>query len=183
MIYSSQKSQVNKIGDNCIFVDVGGGSTEITVFAKGEPSAAQSFDIGTIRILEDQVSRNNWKEMKDWLQEHTDRLKTFSLIGSGGNINRISKMAELKAGKFMTFDQLKDILDEIKLYSIDDRIKLLDLNPDRADVIVPAGEIFINVMKWTETKKIFVPKIGLGDGIVREVYKEYSRGKRLTSFR
>jgi exopolyphosphatase/guanosine-5'-triphosphate,3'-diphosphate pyrophosphatase len=177
MIFSSQQSQANKVGLNCVFVDVGGGSTEITIFSKGEAIAATSFNIGTIRLLNNQVEKNDWKLMKDWLKEHCKTLPNFSIIGSGGNINRLSKMAQLKPGKSMSFDTLNEIVQSIKGYSMDDRMQILDLNPDRADVIVPAGEIFLTLMKWTDAKKIFVPKIGLGDGIVREVYKEYKAGK------
>lgn len=178
MIFNSQHSQAGKISSNCLFVDVGGGSTEITIFINHQPVAANSFNIGTIRILQNQVTKGDWKLMKDWLKKELKNLHNFSVIGSGGNINRISKIAQLKPGKSMSFDLLSEIVANIKSYSMDDRVKVLDLNPDRADVIIPAGEIFLTLMKWTNAKKIFVPKIGLGDGIVREVYAEYLAGKR-----
>ena len=178
MIFNSQNFIASKIGNDCLFVDVGGGSTEITVFIKGQAVAARSFDIGTIRLLSNQVKKEYWKELKDWLKKETKTIKSFSLVGSGGNINRLFKMAELKQGKPLTFDLLHNITTEIKRHSIDDRIKLFDLNPDRADVIVPAGEIFLNIMKFVGATKIYVPKIGLSDGMVREVYKEYKAGKR-----
>ena len=178
MIFNSQHSLAGKISSNCLFVDVGGGSTEITIFINHHPVAANSFNIGTIRILQNPVTKNDWKQMKDWLKRELKNLHNFSVIGSGGNINRISKIAQLKPGKSMSFDLLSEIVANIKSYSMDDRVKILDLNPDRADVIIPAGEIFLTLMKWTEAKKIFVPKIGLGDGIVREVYAEYLAGKR-----
>ena len=178
MIFNSQNFIASKIGNDCLFVDVGGGSTEITVFIKGQAAAARSFDIGTIRLLSNQVQKEYWKELKDWLRKETKTMKTFSLVGSGGNINRLFKMAELKQGKPMTYDMLYDMVTQLKGHSIDDRIKLFDLNPDRADVIVPAGEIFLNIMKFVGAVKIYVPKIGLSDGMVREVYKEYKEGKR-----
>jgi exopolyphosphatase/guanosine-5'-triphosphate,3'-diphosphate pyrophosphatase len=178
MIFNSQNSIASKIGNDCLFVDVGGGSTEITVFIKGQAAAARSFDIGTIRLLSNQVQKEYWKELKDWLRKETKTMKTFSLVGSGGNINRLFKMAELKQGKPLTYEKLYDMVTQLKVHSIDDRIKLFDLNPDRADVIVPAGEIFLNIMKFVGAAKIYVPKIGLSDGMVREVYKEYKEGKR-----
>ena len=178
MIFNSQNFVASKIGSDCLFVDVGGGSTEITVFIKGQAMTARSFDIGTIRLLSNQVQKDYWKELKDWLRKETKTMKAFSLIGSGGNINRLFKMSELKQAKPLTFDILNTMVAELKRHSIDDRIQLFDLNPDRADVIVPAGEIFLNIMKFVGATKIYVPKIGLSDGMVREVYKEYKAGKR-----
>jgi exopolyphosphatase/guanosine-5'-triphosphate,3'-diphosphate pyrophosphatase len=162
---------------NCVFIDVGGGSTEITVFKNGKVAAAKSFRIGTIRLLQQTVKESEWKKMKEWLHTNTTRMRDISVIGSGGNINRISKLVQLKTDKPLPFKQLNNVVEELKGYSIDDRMKKFDLNPDRADVIVPAGEIFITIMKWLKAEKIFIPKVGLGDGIVREVYKEYLDGK------
>lgn len=178
LIFNSQNANAGEKPEDCIFVDVGGGSTEITIFAGGKAVAAKSFKIGTIRILQNQVTKNDWAKMKEWLKEKIGRRHNYALIGSGGNINRISKIAQLKPGKSLTFEKLDQIVTHIKSYSVEDRIKKLDLNPDRADVIVPAGEIFINLMKWLAAEKIFIPKIGLGDGIVREVYKEYLNGQK-----
>ncbi len=180
IIFNSQKAVREKMATNCVFVDVGGGSTEITVFKNGKVYAAKSFRIGTIRLLQNTVSKIEWKKMKDWLHDKTMRMRDVSMIGSGGNINRISKLAQLNPGKPLGFKKLVAIVDELKSYSYDDRIKKLDLNPDRADVILPAGEIFICVMQWMKADKIFIPKVGLGDGIVREVYKEYLAGKKST---
>ena len=178
LIFNSQNASLGKIQTNSLFVDVGGGSTEITVFSKGKAIAARSFAIGTIRILQNQVSKQDWKIMKDWVKKTSGTLQDFSMIGSGGNINRISKLAQLKPGKSLTFEKLEMIVADLNAHTYDERMKLYDLNPDRADVIVPAGEIFVNIMKWINADKIFVPKIGLGDGIVREVYKEYLEGKK-----
>ena len=179
-IFNSQSASLGKIQENCLFVDVGGGSTEVTVFSKGKPVAAKSFPIGTIRILQNQVDKQTWKKMKDWVKVKAAGLKDFSMIGSGGNINRIAKLAQLKPGKSLPADKLFDIVQMIKSHTYEERLKLYDLNPDRADVIVPAGEIFITMMKWINADKIYVPKIGLGDGIVREAYKEYLNGKKST---
>jgi exopolyphosphatase/guanosine-5'-triphosphate,3'-diphosphate pyrophosphatase len=180
LIFNSQSASLGKIKDNCLFVDVGGGSTEITVFSKGKPVATKSFAIGTIRIMQNQVTKADWKKMKDWVKEKAKGMKNFAMIGSGGNINRIAKLAQLKAEKPLMFDELYNIVEEIRVHSYEERLKIFDLNPDRADVIVPAGEIFINIMDWVNAGKIYVPKIGLGDGIVRAVYKEYLGGKKST---
>lgn len=178
LIFNSQNASLGKMVNNCLFVDVGGGSTEITIFSKGKAIAAKSFAIGTIRILQNQVEKEDWKKMKEWVKEKAGNLKDFSMLGSGGNINRISKLAELKPGKALSFLKLNEMIEDLKAHTYEERMKLYDLNPDRADVIVPAGEIFTSIMKWIDADKIFIPKIGLGDGIVREVYKEYLNGKK-----
>lgn len=178
LIFNSQNASLGKLLTNSLYIDVGGGSTEITIFSKGKPIAAKSFNIGTIRILQNQVGKKDWTQLRDWVKLKAGKLKNFTLIGSGGNINRIAKLVNLKPGKPMPFETLDDIVSELKRYSYDDRMMLFDLNPDRADVIVPAGEIFITIMKLMNSDKIYVPKIGLGDGIVREVYKEYLNGKK-----
>jgi exopolyphosphatase/guanosine-5'-triphosphate,3'-diphosphate pyrophosphatase len=177
LIFNSQIASLNKIEENCFFVDVGGGSTEVTVFSKGKPVATKSFPIGTIRIMQNQVDKATWKKMKDWIKTKAVGLRDFSMIGSGGNINRISKLAQLKPGKALPIEKLMDIVQMIKSHTYEERLKLYDLNPDRADVIVPAGDIFVTIMNWIDADKIYVPKIGLGDGIVREAYKEYLNGK------
>jgi exopolyphosphatase/guanosine-5'-triphosphate,3'-diphosphate pyrophosphatase len=178
LIFNSQNASLGKLLTNSLYIDVGGGSTEITIFSKGKAVAAKSFSIGTIRILQNQVAKNEWKNLKDWVKLKSGKLKNFTLIGSGGNINRIAKLVNLKPGKPLPFETLDDIVGELKRYSYDDRMKLFDLNPDRADVIVPAGEVFLTIMKMMNSDKIYVPKIGLGDGIVREVYKEYLNGRK-----
>ncbi len=180
LIFNSQSASLGKIKKNCMFIDVGGGSTEITIFSKGKPVAAKSFRIGTIRIMQGQVNKAIWKQMKEWIKSKVGNTKDFALLGSGGNINRISKLAELKPGKPLSFDKLSDILHELKALTFEERVKIYDLNPDRADVIIPAGEIFVTIIKWLRADKILVPKIGLGDGIVREAYKEYLNGKKST---
>lgn len=180
LIFNSQRAVRERLGGNCVFIDVGGGSTEITVFKNGEVFAAKSFKVGTIRLLQNSVSKLEWKKMRDWLHEKTLRARNLTFIGSGGNINRISKLAQLKPDKPLSLKKLEGIVSEIKSYSYEDRMRLFDLNPDRADVIVPAGEVFINILSWMKAEEIYIPKVGLGDGIVREVYKEYLNGHRST---
>ncbi len=177
MIFSSQQSFASKLKENCIFIDVGGGSTEMTIFSKGEVVSVKSFDIGTIRILNGLVAKETWKDMREWLKKSTTKLNNFSIVGSGGNINRIAKLAQLKLGKSMPVSTLEQIITDLRPLSLQERMSRFDLNPDRADVIVPAGEIFLNIMKWAGATKIYIPKIGLSDGMIREVYAEYKLGK------
>lgn len=178
MIFASQNSYAAKQKDKCLFVDVGGGSTEMTFFSKGEVVAAQSFNIGTIRILNNLIGKNDWQPVREWLKKHTKKAENIAVIGSGGNINRIAKLTQLKNGKALSFEVLSDVVQDLKKYSVEERMRLFDLNPDRADVIVPAGEIFLTIMKIINSKKVYVPKIGLSDGMVRDVYAEYKTGIR-----
>ncbi len=177
IIFRSQSAFLDHHAAQCLFVDVGGGSTEITVFDKNRAVAARSFNIGTLRILGKLIDKKDWKEMREWARKNASDGKMI-MIGSGGNINRISKLAQLKAGKALSIDKLEEIYLQISRLSVDERIRQLDLNPDRADVIVPAAEIFLNLMKWLEIPKIYIPKIGLSDGLVREVYREYLEKKK-----
>lgn len=180
IIYHSQKSLAEKRSKNCLFIDVGGGSTEMTLLSKGEVLAAKSFNIGTIRLLNNMVEKKHWREMKDWVKFWTKQISDLSLIGSGGNINRIAKLLMIKEDKPLDITKMKSLLDQIEKMNYDDRLKVLDLNPDRADVIVPAGTVFLEIMKAADVSKIYVPKIGLSDGIIRVVYDEYIQGKSLT---
>ncbi|MFN8277306.1 MAG: exopolyphosphatase [Chitinophagales bacterium] len=178
VIFNSQNYVAQRTSDNCVFIDVGGGSTEITIFQNSKVSAAKSFDIGTIRLMNEQVTKEHWKTLRDWLKKETKGLKSFAVVGSGGNINRLSKLAELKQGKPLSLDILTAMHAQLKKLSVEERMKQFDLNPDRADVIVPAAEIFIRLMDWLDASKIYVPKIGLSDGLVREAYWEWKGHQR-----
>ena len=163
-------------GNAWLFVDVGGGSTEITIHANGR-TVSHSFGIGTIRLLEDLVRRSQWKAMKDWIREHTRHLKKVDAVGSGGNINKIIKLAKCTDGRSISLAKMKKVKGHLKFFSIDERITKLGLKPDRADVIMPALKIYASVMKWGGIDTISVPQIGLADGLVRLMYRE--RGKRM----
>lgn len=156
-----------------LYVDVGGGSTEITLFAGGRIAGSASFDIGTIRILQDQVGKARWDEMRHWLKTQTAQHDSIAAIGSGGNINKIFRLANCKSGRPLSLDKLTDVRRELAEYSFEERITVLDLRPDRADVIVPAADIYLNVMRWSGAHKIFVPQVGLADGAVRLLYQQY----------
>ncbi len=160
-------------GSAWLFVDVGGGSTEITIFSDGKIKS-HSFGIGTIRILENLVHKHHWKEMKAWVRAHTRGFSHVDAIGSGGNINKIIKLAKITDEKSISRDRMKRVRDYLKFFSYEDRITKLGLKPDRADVITPALKIYIAVMKWGGIDALSVPQIGLVDGLVRLMYTKRS---------
>ena len=164
----------NLIQDDKVFlyVDVGGGSTELTVFANGANVSSQSFKLGTVRMLEGLVDDCVWEEMEAWIKNETKGFKGVSMIGSGGNINTIFKKSGKKLGKPLSYFYLSSYYELIKSLTFEERITELDMNPDRADVVVPATRIYLSAMKWSRAKSMFVPKIGLSDGIVRSLYNE-----------
>lgn len=169
-------TQLNKLlgtSPNWLYVDVGGGSTEITLFDNGNVVKSHSFEIGTIRMLKGKVKAKEHEYMIEWLSEIRGKYDDLKVIGSGGNINKIFKFSQNKEGKGMFFNELKQIYRDIKKYSYEDRMKILGFNPDRADVIIPASEIFITIMERTGAGKIHVPKIGLADGIIRTEYRKF----------
>jgi exopolyphosphatase / guanosine-5'-triphosphate,3'-diphosphate pyrophosphatase len=154
-----------------LYIDVGGGSTELTFFAEGRMKYRESFNIGTIRLLKNQVSENVWDEMKDHLRNNIKTNLPISAIGSGGNINKIFSLSKKKEGKPLSFQLIKDYYKELSSVSVAERIRLYNLREDRADVIVTALQIYANVMRWADINEIYVPKIGLADGIVKNLYE------------
>jgi len=173
MIFENKSADSYSGYDAYLYVDVGGGSTEITLFSKGKVIASKSFDIGTIRILRGQVSQDRWNEMKAWLQRHSAPLKSLAAIGSGGNINKMFRLAGCKNGKPLSQSKITKVRRYLKKFSYEERITKLHLRPDRADVIIPAADIYLNVIKWAGIKNIFVPVVGLADGMVRILYSQY----------
>ncbi len=172
-INESQKAYALQLAKNCLFVDVGGGSTETVVFIDGHSTAEQSFQIGTLRLLKDKVKKTEWKSMKEWLKKKTSLHSKLCLVGSGGNINRLFKMSEQAPGTAMSIHTLRHLVEELQKLTVDERIEHYGLSADRADVIVPAGGIFLSIMLWMGADKVYVPKIGLSDGLVKQVYAEY----------
>lgn len=161
--------------NNFIYVDVGGGSTEITVFLNHKKVDSVSFNIGTLRVLNENVDEEEWNRMKKWLNQINTKHEDLEIIGSGGNINKVFKMSLRPQSKPLSLKYINERLRYLNSFSVDERIRILDLNPDRADVIVPALQIFRNVMRWSHSKKVYVPKIGLSDGIIRIAYEEYKK--------
>ena len=154
-----------------LYVDVGGGSTEYTLYSNGESIASRSFKVGTVRLLNDLVENKTWREMEAWVRETTKGYPDISLIGSGGNINNIFKTSGKKEGKPLSLAYLKKYDELLNSYTYEERIIELDLKNDRADVIIPASRIYLNSMKWARANQIYVPKIGLADGIIKSMYQ------------
>ena len=155
-----------------LYVDVGGGSTELTVFAEGRSVASQSFKLGTVRLLENLVEEDLWTHMETWIKKETQLFRNISLIGTGGNINTIYKKSGKKIGKPLSYSYLSSYFETLNSLTYEERITELDMNPDRADVVVPATRIYLSAMKWSKAKNIFIPKIGLSDGIIKSLYNE-----------
>ena len=152
-----------------LYIDVGGGSTELTLYYNHKVMASKSFNIGTVRMLLNKVEKDEWDNMKDWIKSTTLGVRPLSAIGSGGNINKIFKMTK-KDTKSLSYNKLKGINDMLNSYTYNERVEVLGLKPDRADVIVHASRIFITIMKTADIDNIFVPQIGLSDGIVHDLY-------------
>jgi exopolyphosphatase/guanosine-5'-triphosphate,3'-diphosphate pyrophosphatase len=172
MIYASHAEQTIDKSKNYLYIDVGGGSTELSFFSSGEMWASQSFNIGTIRMLDNQDTEENWNDMKDFIRENTKQFKVISGIGTGGNINKLYKLSEEKDKAPLTFGKLKALYSYLTSFSLKDRINVLGLNQDRADVIIPACEIYMTVMKWANIKNIYVPTVGLVDGVIQTLIEK-----------
>ena len=157
-----------------IVVDVGGGSTEISVFENGTKTAAKSFEIGTIRLLKEKVNQSLWKDLSTWIQNNVDSSSDHQLFGTGGNINKIHKIIGLKDKTPVDLKSMKKLFENLKELSVEERIDRFQLKPDRADVIVPALSIYLHVMNELKCSEISVPKIGLSDGMIYEMFR--SRG-------
>jgi exopolyphosphatase/guanosine-5'-triphosphate,3'-diphosphate pyrophosphatase len=159
-----------------LYIDVGGGSTELTFFAGNKLVFSASFNIGTIRLLKGQVTEGQWENMKEFIKKETkDYLDNIVAIGSGGNINKVFSLSKRKEGKSLHIDMLKDYYKEFSNFSLADRMRLYKLREDRADVIVPALLIYVNVMRWANAQEIYVPKIGLADGLIQHLYEDLKK--------
>jgi exopolyphosphatase / guanosine-5'-triphosphate,3'-diphosphate pyrophosphatase len=170
IIYENHVAENMDSNNSYLYIDVGGGSTELTFFADGKLAFKQSFNIGTIRLLKEQVAENLWMEMKETIKTKTKGYKKIVAIGTGGNINKVFSMSKKKEGKPLDLTLLRDYYKELSAFSVADRIRLYNLREDRADVIVPALQIYINVMRWADADEIMVPKIGLADGLIQHLY-------------
>ncbi|MDY8135769.1 exopolyphosphatase [Aquimarina sp. 2201CG5-10] len=159
-----------------LYVDVGGGSTEFTLYHNGETIVSKSFKLGTVRILNNLVTDVIWKEVEEWIKDNIKGYNRISLIGSGGNINNIFKNSGKSVGKPLSFLYLSSYYELLNSLSYEQRIWQLNLNQDRADVIIPATRIYLSAMKWSGARKIFVPKIGLSDGIIKSLYNDKLNG-------
>ncbi|NLR77834.1 exopolyphosphatase [Chitinophaga eiseniae] len=171
-IYENHVAEHLDTTKSYLYIDVGGGSTELTLFSAGKQVFKESFNIGTIRLLQQQVTDVQWQQLKDFLKQQLKGAGPVYAIGSGGNINKIFSLSKRKEGKPLSLDTLKDYYKEFSSFTVEERIHLYNLREDRADVIVPALQIYVNVMRWADTPEIFVPKIGLADGLIHALYEE-----------
>ena len=172
LVFESHIAETLDKDHSYMYVDVGGGSTELSFFSNGVLIFKESFNIGTIRLLQNQVNDKIWDLMKDVIKNVTKGQNKVVAIGSGGNINKVFSMSKRKDGKPLTLELLKDYHRELSSVGLEDRIKLYNLRPDRADVIVPALLIYTNAMRWAGATEMFVPKIGLVDGLVQHLWEE-----------
>jgi len=172
IIASTDIRDIIMVDKTFLYVDVGGGSTEFTIFSNGKIISSKSFNLGTVRLLNNMVSDTIWNEVEEWIKKETKNYHKIALIGSGGNINSIFKQSGKPMGKSLSYIYLTNFYDLIRNYSYEERVVEMDMNPDRADVIIHATRIFLSAMKWSRARKIYVPKIGLSDGIVKSLYRE-----------
>lgn len=170
IIASTELHHLLKTDATYLYVDVGGGSTEFSLFSDGKMIASKSFKAGTVRLLNGVVSEIVWNEIEKWIKTNTAAFDEISLIGSGGNINKIFKLSEKHQDKPLSYMYLNAQYATLSALSYEQRIAELGMNPDRADVIIPALQVYLNAMKWSNARNIFVPKIGLSDGIVKALY-------------
>jgi len=163
-----------RLGSNksYLYIDVGGGSTEISLFAKGQTIFKESFNIGTIRLLRDTVTEEQWERMKWYVKTYTRGYQPIEAIGTGGNINKIFSISKRKEGKPLSLELLKDYYKELSSATMEERKHLYQFRDDRADVIVPALQIYTSIMRWAEADEIYVPKVGLADGLIKVLYNE-----------
>lgn len=175
LIYENHFAEGLTPDESYLYIDVGGGSTELTFFSDGKLVFKESFNIGTIRLLKSQVSEAAWDEMKEFIKTKTKGYHHVSAIGSGGNINKIFSISKRKEGKPLPLDLLRDYYKEFSNLSLSQRMSLYKFREDRADVIVPALLIYINAMRWADSNEILVPRIGLADGLIQTLYAELVR--------
>ena len=171
---SLEKIEFNK---TFLYVDVGGGSTEFSILRKGKEKMSKSFKIGTVRLLNNLVDDSILIEIKKWLKSNIDNDDKIKLFATGGNINKIQSMTGSKSGKPISYLSIKDLSNTLMEFNYQERMMKFDLNPDRADVIIPALKIFITTMEFVKANKIFVPKSGLVDGMINEIFYENNASK------
>ena len=179
LIYENHVAENMDKDHSYLYIDVGGGSTELSFFSNGILIYKKSFNIGTIRLLKNMVTDQDWDDMKEVLRTVIKGQKQVVAIGSGGNINKVFSMSKRKDGKPLPLELLRDYYKELNSFDVPDRIRKFGLREDRADVIVPALLIYINVMRWAGAEEIYVPKIGLADGLVNHLWEELKKTNTL----
>ena len=172
IISNSKISDFLNTRKTLLLVDVGGGSTEFTILNEGKNITSKSFKIGTVRLINNMVDERVWEQIKIWLQKHTKEFDKITLLGSGGNINKLIKLAKVKEGKPLSLISLNVIYKQLESLSYEERMINFELNPDRADVILPAARIYLKALEWSGGQNIYVPKVGLSDGMIKYLYNK-----------
>ena len=163
-----------------IHIDVGGGSTELNLFTGGKKIKTQSFQVGSVRVLEHHDAPGTWIDMEKWVRTSLKRgFGKVTAVGTGGNISKIFELAQIKPGKTLSLKKIYDTRKMIEARTMEERIYELQMNPDRADVIIPACDIYIKVMEWARSKHILVPEVGLKDGILLHLYEKNQKHKKI----
>lgn len=163
-----------------LHIDVGGGSTELNLFTKGKKIKTRSFKVGSVRVLEHHDSPIMWSDMEHWVKSNVKKeYGKVTAVGTGGNMSKIFELAKKKPGQAISIKRVKEIRDMIESFSIEQRIYELQMNPDRADVIVPASNIYLKVMEWANAKQILVPDVGLKDGILLHLLEKNLSQKKI----
>ncbi len=170
IIYENHIAELLDKDKSYLYIDVGGGSTEITLYHKSNVVVQKSFNIGTVRILTKKVKDETWEEMKETLKDLSKKYNNMIGIGSGGNINKLFSLNGNKNGKFISAESLKEVYKEMDPLSVQERMDKYTLKEDRAEVIVPALSIYNAICKWADIEEIYVPKIGLADGLIHHLY-------------
>lgn len=158
-----------------LVIDVGGGSTEVSVFESGERIASKSFEIGTIRLLKGKVKNDIWSSIHEWITEHVDLNSPHKIFGTGGNINKVHKILGVGQMESVSLDKMKDLRDKLSSLTLSQREDEYQLKPDRADVILPALDIYIYILGELKSTELIVPKIGLSDGMIYQMYLENTK--------
>ena len=161
-----------------IHIDVGGGSTELYVYKDRQKIAAKSFKLGSVRLLEGKESKSSWLKIKEWINQYVDYSLPIEAVGTGGNINKLFDLSSKLSESSTSLDEIERMRDYIASFTLEERINKLQLNPDRADVIVPAGDIYTSAMKWAGANVIHVPDVGLKDGMLQLLYDRACRKKK-----
>ena len=177
VIYETHIAESLSLNKSYLYIDVGGGSTELTLFDKNEVVFKESFNIGTIRLLQNSVSDSQWDAMKAFVKAGVKNHGPVEAIGTGGNINKVFSLSKRKMGKPLPLQLLRDYYKELSAATFEERMHRYNLRADRADVIVPALQVYVSVMRWAGADEIFVPQIGLADGLIKMQYREISEAR------
>ncbi|OFY65514.1 MAG: hypothetical protein A3H98_00640 [Bacteroidetes bacterium RIFCSPLOWO2_02_FULL_36_8] len=153
-----------------LHVEVGGGSTDLNIISNHKKVTSQSFNIGTLRQSDQKQNKEEWVNMRTWVKFKTKSYKELLAIGTGGNIAKIYSLANIKDNQHMSLNKMTDVIHLIKNRTLEERVNILKLNPDRAELIIPASDIYLSILRWANISKIVVPNVGLKEGIIQMLY-------------